>query len=303
MKIYSVSIGILFTLVISASFVFASGARGEELDERSIDLAAQALGPSVRLVREPGTVKLRIDGVADGGETVLLFEIEEPGITRSSYALVGEVRYENVEGEGYLETLNYFVTEKEGAAARERYFSRTLSDGGTMGKVSGDSDWRPFLLPFHVGKGSDRHPDKIALNLHLPGEGLVEIREVRLVDGRSGMGSMYFEGGWWSHRATGLWGAIGGALFGIWGCLARLCAGRGKYLAFTRFTFVAWACIGVPFMIVGLVAAAQGQPFHVFFFPIFFGGLMSGVGGWELVKFREMETKLELRKMQAADLS
>jgi hypothetical protein len=63
------------------------------------------------------------------------------------------------------------------------FFSRTLGDGGPTVKITGSSDWRVFFLPFSHGQGMK--PDRLEVNLVLPGKRTVTIPDVRLVDFRA----------------------------------------------------------------------------------------------------------------------
>jgi hypothetical protein len=76
-----------------------------------------------------------------------LLTITNPPISATVYAIIGKIKYESVEGDGFLEMWNYFPPAKPGSPG-EKYFSRTLGDSGPMGKITGSSDWRVFKLPF-----------------------------------------------------------------------------------------------------------------------------------------------------------
>ena len=60
------------------------------------------------------------------GDDATVLTILQPKITTDFYAVTGEVRYDNVEGDGFLEMWNHFG---ETAA----YFSRTLGITGPLG--------------------------------------------------------------------------------------------------------------------------------------------------------------------------
>jgi hypothetical protein len=100
-------------------------------------------------------------------------KVEDPGVTASSYALLGEVRYDGVEGDGYLELWNLFP---DGS----RYFSRTLGEIGPMKKLNGSSDWREFTLPFNL-MDSPLRPSSLIFNVVLPGKGEVFLGSLELV--------------------------------------------------------------------------------------------------------------------------
>ena len=113
-----------------------------------------------------------------GKQRHLLVVLPQPGISSPVYALKGMVRHENVEGDAYLQMNNDFG--EQGV-----FFSRSLASSGPMGKLSGSSDWRPFVLPFFANRGDQLRgaaliPAEVTLALHLPGAGSVSIRDVRL---------------------------------------------------------------------------------------------------------------------------
>jgi len=112
---------------------------------------------------------LRITNTNSTCLRVQLLKIENPGISSQLYALSGEVRYQRVQGDGFLEMWNIFPPAKPGGAEAQ-YFSRTLSPSGEMGKITGSSDWRTFNLPFNA-MGAASRPSRLEANLILPGAG------------------------------------------------------------------------------------------------------------------------------------
>ena len=113
-----------------------------------------------------------------GKQRHLLVVLPQPGITSPVYALKGMLSYKGVEGDAFLQMNNDFG--EEGV-----YFTKSLADSGPLGKISGSSGWRPFILPFQANKGDQASgkflvPGEVTLSLHLPGAGSVSIRDVRL---------------------------------------------------------------------------------------------------------------------------
>ncbi len=88
------------------------------------------------------------------------------------YLVKGWIRYANVEVDGFIEMWSHF--------GERAFFSRTLSDGGPMGEITGSREWRVFALPFVLAEGMK--PDRLEVNLVLPGKGTVTIADLRLVD-------------------------------------------------------------------------------------------------------------------------
>ena len=111
-----------------------------------------------------------------GKQRHLLVVLPQPELSSPVYALKGMIRYQGVAGEAYLQMNNDF-------GDRGVFFTRTLAPSGPLGKITGDSDWRPFILPFYANRGEyagDEAPIEVTLALLLPASGTVEIRDVRL---------------------------------------------------------------------------------------------------------------------------
>ena len=105
-----------------------------------------------------------------------LIELSDPGISSPVYALKGMIRYENVEGDGFLQLDNHF-------GEKGTFFTKSLASAGPLGKISGSSDWRPFSLPFYANSGDQADgtspiPEKLSLGLYLPGSCLARLAAV-----------------------------------------------------------------------------------------------------------------------------
>jgi|GEM_PF-1919039 len=125
------------------------------------------------VVQKDGRTCLKVENLSDKPMQARLLTIEKPPFEASRYELGGEIRYSDVQGQGYLETWNDFP---EG-----RYFSRTLEASGPMGQLTGTSDWREFTLPFDR-TGTKSAPTRIEVNLHLPGRGVVFLGPLELIE-------------------------------------------------------------------------------------------------------------------------
>ena len=157
----------------------------------------------------PGTIEdkkfLRVESANSSGLRVALLKIEDPQITRSFYAVRGEIRYEDVQGDGFLEMWNIFPPGNKGAP-EGKFYSRTLGSSGEMGKISGTSQLRTFMLPFNR-TGAATPPSRLELNLILPGKGVVHIGPLELVE-YAASGAPAMAGAWWSDRTAGWIGGI-----------------------------------------------------------------------------------------------
>jgi len=261
----------------------------------SVSLQAEEQVGAVSFAEETRTV------IAEhGGDQLLLLELPDPGITLPVYALKGMVRYDDVEGDGYLQLDSHF-----GDAGT--FFTKSLATAGPLGKLSGSSDWRPFVLPFYANSGDQADsaaplPEKLTLSLVLPGAGTVSIRDVGLYQYASGEDPLQAAGQWFGGRSAGLLGGIGGALIGLWGALIGILASRGKARHFVLGSANALLVIGIASLVGGVAAVATAQPYAVYY-PLLLIGIILVV---VFVKMRgnlsARYEQLELKKMQSMDV-
>ena len=111
-----------------------------------------------------------------GKQRHLLVVLPQPALSSPVYALKGLVRYDSVEGHGFLQMNSDF-------GEKGTFFTKGLAHSGPLASLSGNSDWRPFVLPFYANRGElggDEPPVEVTLALHLPGAGSVELRDIRL---------------------------------------------------------------------------------------------------------------------------
>lgn len=114
---------------------------------------------------------------AQGPGQTLVLAIDKPAIIGAHYALKGQVTYDGVEGDGYLELLNYFD-------GNQVYFTRSKAASGPMGVLHGSSKGRAFELPFDATgpDGKTMHPTRLELKVVLPKGGKVRVDSVDLVE-------------------------------------------------------------------------------------------------------------------------
>ncbi len=240
---------------------------------------------------------LTIENRAGNGITLTVLTVESPGITESRYAVIGEIRYEEVEGEGYLEMWNLFPD-------GDRYYSRTVEHRGPMKSLSGTSDWRRFVLPFNIIEGTQR-PEMLIINLVLPGRGTVALSPLRLLQYGTTEDPMEIRqvqtGQWWDDRSAGFVGGIAGSVLGCLGGLIGLLASSAKARGFVLGAMKTMIALGVAALILGGVALTRSQPYLVYY-PLLLIGLLSVmVPAFSLPSVRRRYEEAELRKMRAWD--
>jgi hypothetical protein len=257
-----------------------------------------------QVVSLDGHATLKIINTNDTPLQVALLTISNPPVSSLRYAVLGRIKYENVRGDGYLEMWNCFPPLKPGLPEGQ-YFSRTLGVSGEMGKISGTSDWRKFTLPFDR-TGASGPPTHLDLNLFLSGRGTVYLGSLRLVEypggaGPSGPGIGRSQA-WWSSRQSGLIGGILGSFAGILGGVLGCLAGSGKARRFVLLTHKSMIALGWILLAFGIVAVANGQPYHVWY-PLLLGGGLATVIFWALLPIvRKRYNDLELRRIASVDV-
>jgi len=237
---------------------------------------------------------LRLE-VAEPGKTVALVTIENPGVDTAKFAVQGTIRYDDIEGAGYVELWVRF-------ADGQRFYTRTLADTGPLAAITGTSDWRMFSLPFD-SLGRPDFPTRLEVNLVLPQGGTVQLSGLRVVTLRDDPRIPDPNAGlhWWSDRAGGWVGGLGGTLLGLLCAAVAVLAVRGVGRLTVLSLLIAMATVGVGGLTAGIVAACVGQPYGVFF-PLLLGGVLYALaGGLGLLLYPRVYQNIELRKMSAQD--
>jgi hypothetical protein len=254
------------------------------------------------LVTTNGGILLQVVHTNGQAAQVPLLRIEKPAVKGVWYGVTGRVRYERVEGEGYLEMWSVFPAKSSGASER-RFFTRTLGATGEMRTISGSSPWRSFSLPFNRS-ASPEPPEALEVNLQLPGRGLVLLDSLKLVEYSGEPASLLnpgTSGAWWSARQGNLFCAVGGSVLGCLGGMIGWLGSRGRSrrLVLTVCGGMFWGgllCLGV-----GIVGVVLRQPFLVWYPPLLLGLISTSVMGFGYRRIRAGYAALELRRMAASD--
>lgn len=111
---------------------------------------------------------------------------------------------------------------------------------------------------------------------------------------------------WWTPAQAGIIGAIvgggGGTLLGLLGAAAGVLVPRNKGHAWIPPLFLAVGILGVLALAVGVVALAQGQPWHVWMIPVQIGLLAAILGFVLRMVIMRVYTHHEHRRLDAAAL-
>jgi hypothetical protein len=263
----------------------ATDYRWEELQRQSRLSAGTVLPP------ESGQSfhRLRIDGTASPTHTTVL-TLESPRISSSRYVLIGQVRYEGVDGTGYLEMWNYFP-------GGGQYFTRTLADAGPMMKLRGTSGWRPLALPFDAT--GEARPSRLVVSVVLEGRGTVYLSDLMLQDQSQAAGS--------GQRGTidRLVGAasVAGTVVGFAGAMIGVLTSLGRARKLVVTLAVTVAVVGGAMCLLGIaVFASGGSPSASA--PLLLVGILGSVLPLVLLPtIRRRYQDIELRTMRAHDVA
>jgi len=259
--------------------------RWDELQKQGRVAAGTVLSP------ESGSseYRLKIDSIEPRPSSVTALTIDRPQIAGPRYKLTGKVRYDNVEGIGYLEMWNHFP-------GGGQYFSRTLAEQGPMMKLHGTSGWRTFVLPFDA-TGSPP-PTRLVVNVVLQGRGTVYLGPMELSEETRASSGFLSDG---VDQLAGVAGGVAGAVVGCVGAIIGVLTslGRARRLVLASATLL--IALGVLAFIVGIVAFASS---HASFYPwlLLFGFLTSVLPLGLLPVIRKRYEDIELRAMRAHDL-
>lgn len=225
--------------------------------------------------------------VVHGGEqktSTTVAIVENPSVTSHHYVVRGRVKYDNVAGTAYVEMLSRIDGEE--------YFSRTLSEFGSLENISGSSDWRDIELPFYSEPG--KLPDRLTINIVLPGQGTVALAGLQLHPLDAGSE-------WWTPKTSGLFGGIGGSIMGLIGAAVGVLAGMRRCKGVVISIISVSIAAGAVLLISGLVALCLQQPYHVTYPLLLSGVILTAVMGVNLPQIIKRYREDELRRMTALD--
>ncbi len=247
---------------------------------------------------------LKVENTTGLPVQVHLATLTNPAVTGRFYSVSGEIKYDGVEGDGYLEMWSVFPS--------GRYFSRGLEPAGPMGKISRTSGWKPFLLPFD-SKGVGEKPTQLEVNLALPGRGTVYVGPIKFAENpewnkypdSAGIAAVVrqelYSSGWWSFLIAWKATRTGLPLILVLACLTGWLAHKGKARGFVMAATGAGSALGVLAALAAVAAPVAGQPWWVWFPAGFFGIVLLAIFPWQMWRYRKRYGALELRRMASLD--
>ena len=104
---------------------------------------------------------------AKEGQTIRLFELENPDAEQCFVTYSATMKTEGLAGRAFLEMWCRLP-------GRGEFFSKGLNQA-----ITGTTDWASYEIPFYLKKG--QRPDLIKLNLVIEGRGKVSMKDVQLL--------------------------------------------------------------------------------------------------------------------------
>jgi hypothetical protein len=235
--------------------------------------------------------RLKVESASSTPSRVTVLTIEAPRITGSRYVLSGQIRYEGVDGTGYLEMWSYFP-------GGGQYFTRTLGDEGPMMKLRGTAGWRAFALPFDATGAP--HPARLVVNVVLDGRGTVYLSDMTLRD--QAQADLSVPGGA-LDRLAGVAGGIAGSVVGAGAALIGVLTALGRARRFVIALAVSLAVAGAVLCLTGIGAIANGRSPSASASLLLVGFFASVLPLALLPTIRRRYEEIEMRTMRAHDVA
>lgn len=283
-----VLLSVALTVQVASAQATGRDFKWDELQKQGHRSAGTVLPPA------PGSPghQLKVESSKATPSTLTVLTIDKPPIAGPRYMLRGQVRYDNVEGSGYLELWNYFPNGGQ-------YFSRTLADQGPMGRLQGTSGWREFVLPFDATGAPP--PTRLVMNVVLQGRGTVYLGPLQLSDEKGSASAGAYDST--ASRLAGMAGGIAGAVVGGVGALIGVLTSLGRARRFVIASTSLLTAFGVVAFIGGIVAFASSGSYSSFYPMLLLLGFLTSVVTLGLLPvIRKRYEEIELRTMRAHDL-
>ncbi len=140
-------------------------------------------------------------------------------------------------------------------------------------------------------------PDRLRINVVLPGRGQVWLSELELVQFSEAPHGPRADSTGWS-----VWfGAIGGSALGVFCGILGMLGGTGKAKRFVLGGMKAAMLFGLLTLAVGIASLLQKQPYEMYYPLTLVGALALLVPAAALPGLRKRYEELELRRMRAMD--
>jgi hypothetical protein len=253
---------------------------------------------------------LKIENSKDTPLYCQILTITNPPISKMVCAVIGRVRYENVQkangGSGGIQMLLHFADKMLVGAPYEP--GGMKCSGGSL-DFSGTSDWTDLILSFDRTEWMNlwsNAPPKLEISVFLAARGTVYLQPLQLVEyERSDIAPVFSavptSRTWWSARASGLIGGIGGSVIGCFGGLVGCLVGFGKARKFVLTMTKVFIALGIILTVAGIIAVGFQQPYAIWYALLLPGIILTLVFGANFYPIKKRFDELEIRRMTSID--
>jgi hypothetical protein len=265
--------------------------------------------PGGEIVPMDGTWILKIENTKDTPLFFRLLTITNPPISKMVCAILGRVKFEQVQKENGIEgQMSWMVHFADKMVIGSPYESGGFKFANTF-DFSGTSDWTDLVFSSdraeYMGLWSNA-PPKLEISIYLPARGTVYLRPLQLVEyERNDIAPVFAvvstSTTWWSGRVSGLIGGIGGSVIGCFGALIGCLVGIGKARRFVLAVTKIFIALGILLTTAGLVAVGFQQPYAVWYALLLPGIILTSVFGMNLYPIKKRYGDLEIRRMASID--
>jgi hypothetical protein len=256
--------------------------------------------PGSEIISQDGITVLKVEKTNTAPLEILLVDITNPAVIKKTSLISCEMKCVDV-----LRGVTNFIASNGGRGSEYLRNTLTLSayyppaaQGGDERTnqsefyVEGTVNWdrQSFRVSRLLADGS--LPERLELELSLPGRGTIYFRPIKLIGDRTN---------WWSPEQAGMVGGIGGAVIGCFGGLLGCLAGMGKARGFVLGMTKMLIGLGILLTIAGLAAVALKQPYAVWYTLLLPGGILTLVFWVNLYPIKKRYDDMEIRRMTSVD--
>jgi hypothetical protein len=281
---------------VLAAFLPVSAALADHQESRVLtwpDLQKEGklLGGQIQPAGENGWQSLRIGNTGAKSMRCSIVTLERLSPVSNRFAIEGQIRYQNVEGDAYLEMWTVLPDGRW-------FFTRTVAESGPLQKISGTSGWRSFSVPFDLSGQSPKYV-KLELDAFMPGAGTIDLGPLQIVN--LSPESFKTPDAWWPNQTGGWIGGGLGTAIGLMMAAAAILLRKSALRKPIKAILFLVVMIGTVCLVAGIAAVIKSQPYAVYY-PLLLAGVLAAVMvlvGY--VKLRREVREVEMRKIQAMD--
>lgn len=159
-------VGVL-TVVLAVSAGMADLQESPVLTWPELQKEGKLAGGQIQPAGANGWQSLRIGNTGTTSMRCPIVTLDRIIPTSNKFAVEGLIKYQNVQGDAYLEMWTVLPDGRW-------FFTRTVAESSPLQRISGTSGWRSFSLPFNLSGASPKYV-KLEIDVFMPGAGTIEL--------------------------------------------------------------------------------------------------------------------------------